>query len=187
MFDANRKDSFRFGLYAHAKATPKSLLPCLGVFGPAGFDEDGNCLSGTANPLIHVPAGVSGTAEFPGGGDFLITLGLWDNTNFVGNDFGVASTTMHELGHTFGLGHGGDALPNCKPNYLSVMNYLFQLGGLIDSDGVPHLGYSGTDYLDISETSLSELYSVPGAFRTSWYAPWSPGDAGTPASGSATA
>ena len=50
---------------------------------------------------------------------------------------------MHELGHTFGLGHGGDAMPNCKPNYLSVMNYMFQLGGLIDAEGVPHLGYSG--------------------------------------------
>ena len=49
---------------------------------------------------------------------------------------------MHELGHTFGLGHGGDAMPNCKPNYLSVMNYMFQLGGLVDAEGVPHLGYS---------------------------------------------
>jgi hypothetical protein len=180
MFDANRKDSFRFGLYAHAKATPKSLLPCLGVSGPAGFDDDGNCLSGMANPLIHVPSGVSGVADYPGGGDFLITLGLWDNTNFVGGDFGVASTTMHELGHTFGLGHGGDALPNCKPNYLSVMNYLFQLGGLVDADGVPHLGYSTTDFDDVSEGSLSELYSVPSPFRTSWYAPWTPDDGGEP-------
>ena len=98
-----------------------------------GSTRTGDCVIGHPNPLIHVPAGISGTAEFPGGGDFLITLGLWDNTNFVGSDFGVASTTMHELGHTFGLGHGGDALPNCKPNYLSVMNYLFQLGGLIDA------------------------------------------------------
>ena len=36
VFDANRKDSFRFGLYAHAKATPKSLLPCLGVWDRRG-------------------------------------------------------------------------------------------------------------------------------------------------------
>ena len=180
VFDANRKDSFRFGLYAHSKASPKSLLPCLGVTGVAGFDDMGNCASGVPNPLIHVPSGVSGTADFPRGADFLVTLGLWDNTNFVGSDFGVASTTMHELGHTFGLGHGGDAMPNCKPNYLSVMNYMFQLGGLVDADGVPHLGYSVADYLQISETSLGETYSVPGTFRTSWYAPWSPGHAGTP-------
>jgi hypothetical protein len=180
-FDRNRKDSFRFGLYAHAKATPKSLLPCLGESGPAGFDEEGNCESGAPNPLIHVPAGVSGTAEYPGGGDFLITLGLWDSTNFVGTDLGVATTTMHEFGHTAGLGHGGDALPNCKPNYLSVMNYLFQLGGLMDADGNPHLGYSEADYDDVNEDTLSESYSVPGLFRTAWYAPWSDGDAGTPA------
>ena len=37
---------------------------------------------------------------------------------------------MHELGHNLGLRHGGDDLPNFKPNYLSVMNYSFQLTGL---------------------------------------------------------
>ena len=36
-----------------------------GPMGPAGFNEDGNCESGVPNPLIHVPAGVSGTAELP--------------------------------------------------------------------------------------------------------------------------
>ena len=132
-----------------------------------------------------MPSGVSGTADYPGGGDFLITLGLWDNTNFVGSHFGVASTTMHELGHTFGLGHGGDALPNCKPNYLSVMNYMFQLGGLLDVEGVPHLGYSEVDYDDVLENGLDETYNVPAPYRTSWYAPWSAGDAGTPAKSSA--
>jgi hypothetical protein len=176
VFDENRKDSFRFGLYAHAKATPKSLLPCLGESGPAGFDEDGECQSGAPNPLIHVPAGVSGTAEFPGGADFLISLGLWDSTNFVGTDVGIASTTMHEMGHTFGLGHGGTALPNCKPNYISVMNYLFQLGGLMDADGNPHLGYSDAVYDSINENGLLESYTVPGLFRTSWYAPAAAGD-----------
>ena len=154
VFDANRKDSFRFGLYAHAKGTPKSLLPCLGVLGPAGLDDEGNCASGIPNPLIHVPAGVSGVAEFPGGGDFLVSLGLWDNTNFVGTDFGIATTTMHEFGHTIGLGHGGNAMPNCKPNYLSVMNYMFQLGGLVDAEGVPHLGYSTVDYNDVDGDRL---------------------------------
>ncbi len=125
-----------------------------------------------------MPAGVSGSGEFPGGGDFLVTLGLWDNTNFVGTDFGVASTTMHELGHTFGLGHGGDALPNCKPNYLSVMNYLFQLGGLIDADGVPHLRLLRASTTTISTKKPERDVHVPGIYRTSWYAPWSPGDAG---------
>jgi outer membrane protein assembly factor BamB len=46
-------------------------------------------------------------------------------------------TMMHELGHNFGLQHGGDEeTPAYKPNYLSVMNYRF-------SDGLPRLGSAG--------------------------------------------
>jgi hypothetical protein len=43
-----------------------------------------------------------------------------------------AGVLMHELGHGLGLDHGGsmllppsDYLANCKPNYLSVMNYIY--------------------------------------------------------------
>lgn len=39
----------------------------------------------------------------------------------------LEATILHELGHTLGLSHGGGQYFNCKPNYLSVMNYLFQL------------------------------------------------------------
>ena len=55
---------------------------------------------------------------------------------------------MHELGHTFWRTHGGDALidapqePNCKPNYFSVMSYMFQLTGLVSDDGTSHLDYA---------------------------------------------
>ena len=137
------------------------------------FDENNDCASGLEDPLFHVPGGVSGSAEYPGG-DLLITLGLWDNTNFVGSDFGIASTTMHELGHTLDLGHGGTPLPNCKPNYLSVMNYSFQLGGLIDINGIPHLDYSESALDPINEASGGSAF--PGAYQTSWYAPTFPGD-----------
>ncbi len=37
-------------------------------------------------------------------------------------------TIMHELGHNLGLDHGGDEPMNCKPNYVSVMNYAFPGG-----------------------------------------------------------
>lgn len=41
-----------------------------------------------------------------------------------------AATVMHELGHNLGLRHGGHEDTNFKPNYWSVMNYLYQLSGL---------------------------------------------------------
>lgn len=66
-----------------------------------------------------------------------------------GNDFiefnHSAETLMHELGHTLNLAHGGDVEDNCKPNYVSIMNYdhrpgIFQVGGVggqdLDGDGV---------------------------------------------------
>jgi hypothetical protein len=49
-----------------------------------------------------------------------------------GNDFVThnldAGTIMHELGHNLNLQHGGQDGQNCKPNYLSVMNYNTQFG-----------------------------------------------------------
>ena len=49
-----------------------------------------------------------------------------------GNDFVShnldAGTIMHELGHNLNLQHGGQDGQNCKPNYLSVMNYDTQFG-----------------------------------------------------------
>ncbi|WP_404953411.1 hypothetical protein [Streptomyces sp. 147326] len=63
-----------------------------------------------------------------------------------GNDFTVfnfdAGTVMHELGHNLNLRHGGHQdEPNCKPNYVSIMNYDLQ-------DGIPRVG--GGTVLDYS-------------------------------------
>lgn len=81
--------------------------------------------------------GSSGIAEI-GGNDFLVTLGNWSlNTNTTANTNKLinyqAGTFMHELGHNLGLRHGGDENTNYKPNYFSVMNYLYQLNGLSSS------------------------------------------------------
>ena len=46
----------------------------------------------------------SGIAD-PAGGDFMVTLGLWDQQN--GTPFVQGSTLLHELGHNLGLRHGG--------------------------------------------------------------------------------
>lgn len=75
--------------------------------------------------------GASGISELPGN-DFMVTLGDvgWQNAfqreGATYHDRVVAGTLMHELGHTLGLKHGGNDHINLKPNYYSVMNYLWQ-------------------------------------------------------------
>jgi hypothetical protein len=62
---------------------------------------------------------------------------------------------MHELGHNLGLHHGGDdEVPN-KPNYLSVMNYSFQLTGLMRADASFFLDYSRFG-ISLDEAALDE-------------------------------
>jgi hypothetical protein len=68
---------------------------------------------------------ISGYAEMPGN-DLIISLGEWDFT--AGEQEG---TFMHELGHNLGLDHGGGDSMNYKPNYLSVMNYTFQMPNIV--------------------------------------------------------
>jgi hypothetical protein len=78
----------------------------------------------------------SGLAELPGN-DFVVAIAGWTGYETNGNADQQAGTFMHELGHNFGLTHGGlfdDAVNkvsfNCKPNYLSVMNYTYQYDDL---------------------------------------------------------
>jgi len=67
---------------------------------------------------------------------------------------------MHELGHTLGLGHGGidpNGDPdhtNNKPNYISVMNYLFDLP--FNAGNTWRLDYSHGTMLPLIESSLDE-------------------------------
>lgn len=76
----------------------------------------------------------SGIAELPGN-DVIISLGEWGlSTNTTANKNRLinyqAGTLMHEFGHNLGLYHGGGEDIGFKPNYYSVMNYLYQLEGL---------------------------------------------------------
>lgn len=70
------------------------------------------------------------------------------------------STYMHELGHTLGLRHGGNQAYNCKPNYLSIMNYTFQF---LDHDARRPLDYSRSALNQLNENNLSEPAGIGGS------------------------
>ena len=184
-FDPIRMNYFHYVLYAHARGKPKSSLPCLNAGSPAPYGADGACGAPLSNnPDYHVPLSVSGVADLPGG-NVLITLGLWED--FIGTTFVRASTTFHELGHNLNLWHGGVPAiwgdktagtatyvePNCKPNYLSSMSYLFQVHGLFDNTGTIHLDYSGSAQSDLDETFLPDAPLGPAApaYVPAWFAP----------------
>ena len=94
------------------------------------------CRAKPFSPCLHKinSEGNSGLAQSIPGGDLIVSLGGF--TNGVGTSQENAGTLMHELGHTLGLRHGGADDTLYKPNYLSVMNYSFQLNGLTIA-GVP--------------------------------------------------
>jgi hypothetical protein len=120
--------------------------PCTGYFGTEDERTNPNCENILKAKKLAFRYAIfghsrfedrsSGAAEF-GGNDFLITLFLLKSQAIAaarawGTTFRQewrdiqAAAFMHELGHTLGLDHGGNEVVNCKPNYLSVMNYLFQ-------------------------------------------------------------
>ncbi|MFQ3229654.1 hypothetical protein [Reinekea sp.] len=134
-------------------------------------------------------SGSSGLAELFAN-DIIITLGGWglnataDLNKLINYQ---ASTIMHELGHNLGLYHGGHESVNDKPNYHSVMNYTYQLGGLSEignnegdrmhqalgnacsgvlvngpSDSYLNfqIGYSDGSSIGLNETSLNETLGL---------------------------
>jgi hypothetical protein len=124
--------------------------------------------------------GSSGLGERPGN-DTMITLGGWGldantpyRTNLLINY--QAATLMHELGHNLGLRHGGGDDLNRKPNYVSVMNYLYSPLGL------PTIGRSEGDRYDIyqhcSIFSVASLTNPPTGSSDAFVVDFSDGDSG---------
>lgn len=90
--------------------------------------------------------------------DFLMSIG---NPLAIGDPDIEAATFLHELGHVMGLRHGGFENTNCKPNYLSIMNYSFPKG-FANGQGGWDLGFSPEVLDPLTETSLSEPAGIGG-------------------------
>ena len=135
-------------------------------------------------------SGLSRSISGSGGGDFMVTLGKFPpfvTCGTIQDGQGTltdqAGSFMHELGHNLGLAHGGDDATNRKPNYVSIMNYLFQNVGLTKKDPATGAIVSGiVDYSDasraslpqIDETRLSENSPTLGTsdYGTAWMCPF---------------
>lgn len=141
--------------------------PCDGFFGTATQRAAPNCFERlTARALAFRYAlfayrfseapDSSGLALGIGGATMTVTLGHWDDAGVITNGGGIArcltadgcrrlldeSTLMHELGHLLGLRHGGRDHVRYKPNYLSVMNYMYQFPGRVPSRPLDYSRYA---------------------------------------------
>ena len=103
-FDVRRRPIFHYNLFANSQLTT-------GLVGSSGYAE-----------IV--------------GNDSMLTMGHWGFTTGTAQAINLlnnmqAGTLMHEFGHNLGLQHGGfESINNYKPNYLSIMNYMYQLQGL---------------------------------------------------------
>jgi hypothetical protein len=144
--------------------------PCDGHFGTSGDRVLSSCAAVLAARKMayryavvgsSIADGASvvspvGIAEI-GGNDFFVTAD-WSQPASITTD---ADTFMHELGHTLGLHHGGADDLNCKPNYLSIMNYPLSWAKFA-ADKFP-LDYSRQKLATLNEASLSEPAGVGNA------------------------
>ncbi len=127
----------------------------------------------------HNLGGLDGTSGISRGtagiaaNDFIVSLGSSLSGN-VGTTLQQAGTFMHELGHNLSLRHGGADDLKYKPNYLSVMNYLFQTNGLIVNGASGTLDYSRFLLPSLNENDLNENIGLNGGssltnYGTSFY------------------
>jgi hypothetical protein len=173
-FDDNRKDIFHYALFAHFLGLPKNACQ--------DSTTAANAVCQQYPSDFHVPVTNSGIGDFPGG-DLIVSLGAFDNSENpalpVGTDFMQGSTLMHELGHNFELTHAGapqiPRAPNCDPIYLSVMNYMYQLRGLLDDNSHGHMDYNHQLINGFNENALSDGALGNNAnklpYKLGWYAP----------------
>jgi Bacterial Ig-like domain (group 3) len=103
----------------------------------------------------------------PSGLGFIVSLGDWEEG--VGSENQQNGTFMHELGHALGLLHGGTDSVNYKPNYPSIMNYLYQMEGVPLSNGTRRWDYSRDSEPNLVESTLTEAGGVNLGTNASGY------------------
>ena len=108
------------------KLGAKRLVYRYAIFGDTHTSPD-NSASGIAECGTALSVGCVGRP----GNDFLVTIGHhWSESELAemgGRRAMEAGAFMHEFGHTLALDHGGGDTVNCKPNYVSSMNYGYVL------------------------------------------------------------
>jgi uncharacterized repeat protein (TIGR01451 family) len=119
--------------------------------------------------------GSSGIADLPGR-IHLVTLGAFPGQ--VGTFAHQVGTFIHEFGHNLGQRHGGADHDNYKPNYVSIMNYHYQLSGIgpvlqarglaNSSQGFNDFGYSHGALPPLNETSLDERVGIGLGRAVDW-------------------
>ena len=114
--------------------------------------------------------GSSGLASNIPGQMFMVTLGGWTFDTDADRDRVVASTFMHELGHTLGLKHGGCDHINGKPNYISIMSYTYQLYGL-NPGGIVDYSHEELPPIDPEHVNENDGIDPDGISKTgcAWY------------------
>jgi len=124
------KQTYHFSMFGH--------------YSGCDYDPSGtHCAQCPASTKSGQPQpGQSGMAELPGN-DSIVSLGhvltdahKFNNPSLIPQVL-LGGTFMHELGHNFGLLHGGDDGVTFKPNFLSVLNYNYQFTGILVSDAPP--------------------------------------------------
>jgi uncharacterized repeat protein (TIGR01451 family) len=81
-----------------------------------GPDRDCDSTASVDNPAT--PGNNEGDTQ-------VLAVGFGPTDDQVGSVREQSITLVHELGHSLGLGHGGDSEVTYKPNYLGIMNYGF--------------------------------------------------------------